>query len=501
MKRAVVIGSGFGGISAAAFLARDGFDVTVLEKNAWVGGRARSLEEQGYRFDMGPSWYWMPEEHDRWFTQFGVRREDYYRIHRVDPAYRAYFGESTPGETETVVDMPADITEARKVFERYQAGGAGNLDRYLADCRRKYEFAMGEFIYKNFYSITDFINGAAIRNLPLLNITRSYGGRVKQFFRHPYLRKMLEFPVVFLGSDPRSTPAMYTLMNHIDFNLGTWYPDGGFTTVVKAMQQVAEGNGARFLFGHEVTATTITNASVRSVVARTDAGEEVSFPADVVVANADYPWVETHLLPEEYRSIAPPRWDRAKLAPAVLNFYLGFDRKLDEFAHHTFFFDADWDDHFDAVYTNPRWIDRPLFYLHVPSRTDRSCAPETGEAVFLLVPIAPGLEDTPERRAYYLEHALDRIRDRTGKDLRENLVYKAEMSINDFVRDYNAYKGNGFGLGHTLFQTAWFRIPNKSKKLRNLYYAGQFTVPGTGTTMSMISGEVAAMRIRKEGAA
>ncbi len=505
MKRAIVIGSGFGGLSSAAFLARDGYDVTVLEKNSWVGGRARVLERDGYRFDMGPSWYWMPDQHDRWFEQFNVSRKDFYAIHRVDPSYRAYFGDVVPGEARNVVDVPADRSGAHAVFERYEAGAADALDAFLDDCRRKYDFAMNSFIYKNYYTIFDFLNTTAIANLPLLNVLQSYGGRVRRSFQHPYLRRMLEFPVVFLGSSPKKTPAMYTLMSHIDFDLGTWYPEGGFGAVVRAMQQVAETQGATFHFNQEVVAIEVEQARsgrrpgrATGVRVRTATGGEERIEADIVVANADYPHVETSLLPAEYQSISEKKWKRAALAPAVLNFYLGFDRRLDEFAHHTFFFDSDWETHFDAVYANPRWIDDPLFYLHVPSKTDPSAAPADHEAVFLLIPIAPGLSDSPERRQVYLDHALTRMEQRTGRNLRRHLVFQESMSLTDFSRDYNAFMGNAFGLGQTLFQTAWFRAANRSRKVGNLYYAGQYTVPGTGTTMSMISGEVAADRIRHD---
>jgi phytoene desaturase len=495
-QRAVVIGSGFGGLSAAAHLARRGFAVTVLEKNGWVGGRARELERDGFRFDMGPSWYWMPDEHDRWFRQFGVDRRDYYAIHRVDPSYRCYFGDVAPGEYRNVVDLPADREAAKAVFERYERGAGDTLEKYLDDCARKYEFAMNSFIYKNYYSIFDFVNRAVLTHLPMLNILQSYGGRVARRFRHPYLRRMLEFPVVFLGSDPKRTPAMYTLMNHIDFNLGTWYPDGGFGAVVRAMQRVAEAQGAVFHFNQEAVRIELDDARrVRAVVTRDAAGAEQRHEADVVIANADYHHVERDLLPEEARSISQRRWRRAALAPAVLNFYLGFDRPLDEFKHHTFFFDSDWDEHFDAVYRNPRWIDDPLFYLHVPSRTDPSCAPPGQEAAFVLIPIAPGLPDSSERRQVYLDRALTRMEERTGKPLRRHLVFTESMSVSDFSADYNAFRGNAFGLGQTLFQTAWFRHANRSKKVPNLYFAGQYTVPGTGTTMSMISGEVATERI------
>jgi phytoene desaturase len=498
MKRAVVIGSGFGGLSAAAHLARDGYAVTVLEKNSWVGGRARDLEREGFRFDMGPSWYWMPGEHDRWFETFGMPREQFFDVHRVDPSYRVYFGDTLPGETRNVVDVPADRAGARAVFEQYEHGAGKALDRYLGDCERKYEIAMRSFIYRNFYTIFDFINWTAIRNMTRLNLLQNYAGRIRSHFRHPYLQKILEFPVVFLGSRATRTPAVYTLMNHIDFELGTWYPDGGFSAVVRAMQKVAEAQGVTFRFNHEVTSISVHKGIATGVTVQTGSATPETYeePADVIVANADYPYVEQTLLPPAYQSISSRRWDRAALAPAVLNYYLGFNRPLDEFAHHTFFFDAPWDQHFDAVYDNPRWIDDPLFYLHVPSRTDPTCAPAGHEAVFLLIPVAPGLEDTDERRRWYLEQALDRIEARTGRSLRENLVFQESMSLRDFERDYHAYKGNAFGLGQTLFQTAWFRMPNRSKKVSNLYFAGQYTVPGTGTTMSMISGAVTAERIR-----
>lgn len=271
------------------------------------------------------------------------------------------------------------------------------------------------------------------------------------------------------------------------------------------MQQVAEAQGATFRFNQEVVAIEVEKSrggrrpgQATGVRVRDASGAEERIEADIVVANADYPHVENTLLPREYQSIGEKKWKRAALAPAVLNFYLGFDRQLDEFAHHTFFFDSDWETHFDAVYANPRWIDDPLFYLHVPSKTDSAAAPQGHEAVFLLIPIAPGLPDSSERRQVYLDHALTRMEQRTGRNLRRHLVFQESMSLSDFSTDYNAYRGNAFGLGQTLFQTAWFRAANRSRKVGNLYYAGQYTVPGTGTTMSMISGEVVADRIRHD---
>ncbi len=497
MKKAVVIGAGFGGLSAAGYLARAGYAVTVVEKNGWVGGRARVLERDGFRFDMGPSWYWMPEEHDRWFRDMGRERKEYYEIRRVDPSYKVFFGDSEPRERDNVVTVPADLEKAKALFEHYEAGAGKRLGEYLESCRRKYDLAMTNYIYKNYNSLFDFVSPTTIRNLATLNIATSYKGMIRKYFRHPYLRKILEFPVVFLGSSARKTPAVYTLMNYIDFILGTWYPTGGFGRVVEAMMEVDAALGAEFRFSTAVRSLDLEGNKVTGVVCE---GREGAYrlEADVVVANADYHHVEQELLPESHRSFSAASWERRSLAPGVLNYYIGLNRKLENFAHHVFFFDSDWDRHFRAVYEKPGWLEKPLFYAHVPSITDPSCAPEGKEALFVLVPVAPGLDDTPEIRERYREDVLDRIEALTGESIKDHIEFVESYSLNDFERDYNAYKGNAFGLGQTLFQTAYFRTANHSKKVENLYFAGHYTVPGTGTTMSTISGKVASMRVQEE---
>ncbi|MFP4643177.1 MAG: phytoene desaturase family protein [Spirochaetales bacterium] len=496
-KRVVVIGAGFGGISAAAYLAQAGYDVTVYEKNNWVGGRARVLDRDGFRFDMGPSWYWMPDEHDRWFSDMGARREDYYAIHRVDPSYKVYYGESLPSEKRNEVTIPADFEAAKAVFESYERGAGDKLEAFIEQAKRKYEFAMSGFIYRNFDSLLDMANGAVVKNLRRLNLFTTYRGLIERYFTHPYLKKILEFPVVFLGSFAAKTPAVYTLMNYIDFGLGTWYPEGGFGKVVESMQKVAESHGAKFVFNTEVTAINSAGGRASTLSVRGDCDED-DVHADAVVANADYPFVENYLLESGSRSLPIKSWSKKTFAPAVLNYYVGFNRKLPSLAHHTFFFDADWDDHFDAVYGDRRWPKDPLFYVHIPSITDPSCAPDGHEAMFILIPCALGLDDSDELRERYFNIVLERMEKLTGESLRDSIVFRETMSIREFKSDYNAHEGTAFGLGQTLFQTAWFRPMNKSKKLSNLYYAGHYTVPGTGTTMSMISGKLAAMRIGDE---
>jgi phytoene desaturase len=496
-KRVVVIGAGFGGISAAAYLAQAGYEVTVYEKNSWVGGRARVLKRDGFQMDMGPSWYWMPEEHDRWFTDMGVRREDYYAIHRVDPSYKVYYGQSLEGEGRNEVTVPADFEEAKKVFESYEPGAGKKLEKFVEQARKKYEFAMSGFIYRNFTSLLDMVNGTLVKNLLRLNLFTSYRRLIRRYFKHPYLQKILEFPVVFLGSYAAKTPAVYTLMNYIDFGLGTWYPEGGFGRVVRAMQEVAESKGVKFVFDAEVTDIRGADGQAKSVSVWTGDTED-EIPADIIVANADYVHVENKLLQQQDRSMPLEKWKNRTFAPAVLNYYVGFNRKLPEFEHHTFFFDTDWNDHFDAVYGNRRWPKDPLFYLHIPSKTDPNCAPEGQEAMFILVPSAIGLDDDDELRERYFNRVIQRMEELTGENYRDAIVFRETMSIREFKRDYNAHEGTAFGLGQTLFQTAYFRPMNRSKKLSNLYYSGHYTVPGTGTTMSMISGKIAAMRIAEE---
>lgn len=497
MKQAVVIGSGFGGLSAAGYLAREGYGVTVVEKNSWVGGRARVLERDGFRFDMGPSWYWMPGEHDKWFRDMGVERSDYYDLRRVDPSYKVYYGDSEPGERDNVVTIPANLEEAKRIFERYETGAGERLEEYLEECRQKYDLAMATYIYKNYDTLFDFINAKTMRNLGTLNIARSYKGMIKKYFKHPYLRKILEFPVVFLGSSARKTPAIYTLMNYIDFILGTWYPTGGFGRVVEAMMDVDRALGVEFRFNRPVTRLEVENGRVTRVICESAEGEE-ALPADVVVANADYHHVEQDLLPPESRSFSTASWNRRSLAPGVLNFYVGLNKKFHSFGHHTFFFDSDWDTHFRAVYEKPDWLEKPLFYIHAPSISDSTSAPEGKEAVFILVPIAPGLDETEEIRERYFDDVIERIERLTGESFREQIEFVESYSLRDFARDFNAFKGNAFGLGQTLFQTAYFRTANYSRKVSNLYFSGHYTVPGTGTTMSTISGNVVTKRIIQE---
>ena len=490
-----VIGAGFAGLSAASFLAQAGHKVVVIDRLAEVGGRAQVLQRQGFRFDMGPSWYLMPAEHDRWFRALGHRREDYYQLRRLDPNYHIFF-------EDTHYCVPAQAAQLYAFFERIEAGAGKTLQHYLEMCRHRYELAMQHFIYRQYSSPLQMLNRTTLLHLRQLAIFSTYHKVVARNFRHPHLQKILSYPTVFLGSDPRNTPGMYTLMNWVDFGLGSWYPQGGFSRVVQSMRQVAETLGVRFLLQRECVALREEGKHIRALQVQpasseggvlSDHIEEI--PVTAVVAAADYHHVEMQLLAPKVRQHSHRYWKRCRLAPSTCNFYIGLDCRLVQAAHHTFFFDAPWHDHFEAVYRHPHHIDNPLFYLHVPSISDATCAPPGGEALFALIPLAAGLEDTQQIRERYFAIISRRISQHTGCDVQSHLRFVQSYSIKDYQRDFYALRGNAFGLGHTLWQTAAFRPLNRSPRVNNLYYCGQYTIPGAGTTMSMISGELAASQI------
>ncbi len=488
---AVVIGAGIGGISAAAHLARTGASVAVYERLPTEGGRAQVWRKDGYRFDMGPSWYWMPEVHDQWFSTLGYNRADYYGLTRLSPSYRAVFSSGT-------YDVPSDLAQLRELFNTLERGAGARLDDYLERCRQRYEYSMKTFIYRNFDSILDIADPSVIRHIGLVKPWRSYHGEVRRYFRSSEIHRILEYPVVFLGSSPQKTPAVYTLMNWIDFGLGSWYPDGGFGNVLAGMRAVAESLGVRFYFNSECTAIEVANGKATGVeICSVPGGKALGRVGcrGGVIANADYHFVEQTLLAPRYRSYSGRYWGRRRLSPSVVNFYLGLDTVIPDLQHHTFFFDSDWDGHFASVYRHKRHIRDPLFYIHAPGCTDPGAAPVGGSALFVLIPIAAGIQDSLDIRGGYFDAVCRRIQGHTGCDIRKHIVVERSYSISDFERDYNAYRGNAFGLGHTLLQTASFRPRNYSTRVDGLYYCGHFTTPGTGTTMSMLSGELAVQRL------
>ena len=482
MKDVIVIGSGFAGIASACYLAQAGKKVIVLEKNESVGGRASFFKAEGFSFDMGPSWYWMPDVFEKFFGDFGKKPSDYYELVRLDPGYKIFYGKNDEFE------VPASSKELGQMFEQLEPGAAAQFDRFLEDAKYKYERGINDLVNKPSLSALEFADPKLLKDLFALDLLSSIEGIVAKYFKHPKIRKILEFPSYFLGATPNKIPALYSLMNFADLQLGTWYPMGGMCEIIQGMKAVAEELGVEFITDTEVNGMDIVEGIITTV--QTSKG---IFQAKSVVAAADYNFVEQNLLPKSYRQYDEAYWDKQVLAPSSLIFYLGFNKRIENLRHHNLFFDRDFAAFGEDIYENPKWPEEPLFYACVPSKTDDSVAPAGCENVFLLMPVAPDLDGNEAIYDRYLKMMLSRISDYTGVDLKEeDIIYKRAFAHQDFKDRYHAYKGNAYGLANTLMQTAIFKPKMMNKKIKNLVYAGQLTVPGPGVPPSLISGKLAA---------
>ncbi|MEN9730354.1 MAG: Diapolycopene oxygenase [Bacteroidota bacterium] len=484
-KKVIVIGAGFSGLSTATELADKGYEVMIVEKNEQAGGRARVFKEQGFTFDMGPSWYWMPDIFDDYFARFGKKTSDYYTLKRLDPSYSVILSD------EEVVDMPADYDALRKLFESIEPGAANALDRFLEQAAYKYKVGIQEFVWKPSVKITEFLSLRILVDALRMDVFSSFYSHVRKFFKSDTLLKLMEFPILFLGAISQNTPAMYSLMNYAEIKLGTWYPMGGMHLIVKGMVDLALSKGVQIEYLAEVNGFAIEGGKVKGV--KTSKGV---FEADAVVASADYHHVET-LLGEAHRNYDEAYWDKRVMAPSSLLFYLGINKRLPRLKHHNLFFDRDFSIHSHEIYTDPSWPSDPLFYASAPSVTDPSVAPEGCENLFLLIPVAPNLEDTEAVREQYFEQLMDRLEQYCGVSIRDAIVYKRSYAHQDFIGDYHAFKGNAYGLANTLMQTAILKPSLKNRHLSNMFYTGQLTVPGPGVPPSLISGIVVAKEVDK----
>lgn len=487
-RKIIVIGSGFAGLSAATHLAAKGHEVKILEKNDRPGGRARSFFSEGYTFDMGPSWYWMPDVFEHYFSAFGKKVSDYYQLRRLDPSYQVFFGQND------LMPVPAELEKTFNLFEKVEAGAGDRLRQFMSESAYKYQVGIQDLVYKPGNSLLEFADARVIKGMFQLDLLKSIRTYVHKNFKNPKLRQLMEFPILFLGGTPANTPALYSLMNYADMALGTWYPMGGMHKIVEAMVSLAEEKGVEILCNQEVERIEVIGQSATAVHTA-----EGRFDADVVVAGADYHHVEQQLLPEKYRKYDEKYWESRKMAPSSLLFYVGINKKLKNLLHHNLFFDEDFDRHAKEIYTSPQWPSKPLFYVSVTSKTDSTVAPEGCENLFLLMPVAPGLaEDGEEIRERYYHLMMDRLEKLTEQDIRSHVVYKRSYAHSDFISDYHAFKGNAYGLANTLKQTAILKPSLRSKKVSNLYYTGQLTVPGPGVPPALISGEVVANEVAKD---
>ena len=480
MKHITIIGSGFAGLSAAAYMAKEGHQVTVIEKNEQAGGRARSFESAGFTFDMGPSWYWMPDIFESFFKDFGKQPNDFYQLIRLDPSYQVLW-------EDLQLPLPANFTELKAVFESLEKGAGNQLELFLKEAAYKYEVGIHKFVEKPGLSITEFFTLDVAKSVFKIDLLTSIHTHVRKYFCNPKLIQIAEFPILFLGALPKNTPALYSLMNYADMKLGTWYPMGGMTELVKGMQQLAMNLGVQFKFNESVLSFEYQNKSISKI--RTDKN---TYPTDAVIAACDYHHIETAVLASTYRNYTDDYWEKRKMAPSSILMYLGINKKLKNILHHNLLFDAPFDQHAQELYTQPQWPSDPLMYVNCTSASDPSVAPEGNENLMVLIPTAPGLIDTEEIKDAYFKKAMAKLEKHFGEDIESHIVYKRIYAAKNFIADYHAFKGNAYGLANTLDQTAILKPSIKNKHLHNLIYAGQLTVPGPGVPPAIISGKLAA---------
>jgi phytoene desaturase len=485
-KHIIVIGAGFAGLASACVLAKEGYKVTVLEKNDQPGGRARVWEKDGFKFDMGPSWYWMPDVFENFFALFGKKPSDFYELKRLDPGYRVYYGK------DDVLDVPAEMGELEKIFEGIEPGSSGGLRTFLQQAAYKYKVGMGEYVFRPSHSLGEFIDLNLIMKSMSMQLLTSMSSHVRKYFKNPKLVKLLEFPVLFLGATPKDTPAMYSMMNYADLALGTWYPLSGMNEIVKAMVSVAESYGVDIRLNTEVTKIEVIDKQVSNI--KTNAG---TYTADFVIAGADYEHIDQEILDKPDRNYSEKYWDTRTMSPSSLLFYIGTDKKVEGIQHHNLFFDEDFELHAKEIYKDPKWPSKPLFYVCCTTKTDPDGAPEGGENLFFLMPIAPGLTDDDATREKYFEIMINRFEHITGQRIRDNIVVKRSYALKDFKADYHSFKGNAYGLANTLAQTAFFKPSMRAKHIKNMLYTGQLTVPGPGVPPALISGQIAALEAMK----
>ena len=485
-KRVIVIGSGLAGMASATYLAKAGYEVKVIEKNQTYGGRLQTYKEKGFTFDLGPSWYWMPDLFESFFSDFDKKVSDYYSLTRLDPGYRVYF------EDSEFFDVPENYEKLKNNLEKIEPGASKSLDNFLKDAKKKYEIAVKKFIYKPSLSPFEYMRVDLIKHLGRLAIFKPISKHIREFFTDKRIIQMLEFPGLLLGAKPSKTPALYSLMNYADIKLGTWYPSGGIRSVASAVHSLAVEQGVEFVFDEPIKKIHKNNDSTLEVRSHNN-----SYCSEIVIANADYEHVESNLIEKKYCNYSTSYWEKRTMSPSALLFYLGVNIKID-IPHHCLFFDTNFDDHVEDIYDNPKWPESPLFYVSCTSKTDSTVAPPDSEALFILIPVAPGLTEKSISRDFYLEQILDRLEKNIGQNIRNNIVVSKSYAHEEFISDFNSFKGNAYGLANTLFQTAFLKPRIKNKKLKGLYYTGQLTVPGPGMPPALVSGKIVSEQIIKE---
>lgn len=485
-KKIAIIGSGFSGLSAACYLSKLGYDVTVFEKNEEVGGRARMFEADGFKFDMGPSWYWMPDVFENFFQDFNKSTSNYYILDQLNPGFQVVFTQ------DDTIQIDAEFSDIVSKFESIEKGAGKNLEKFIDNAEYKYKISMTDLVFKPSHSFIEFIQWDIIKQVFKTNLFSPLSREVRRLFKDKRLIQIMEFPVIFLGAMADKIPALYSIMNYSALKQGTFYPQGGMIKIVEGMEKLALELGVKIYTEAAVQKIVVKNSLAYGVVV-----EDKIREFDAIISAADYHHTETKLLYEKYRNYDESYWEKKIFAPTSILFYLGINKKIGKLIHHNLFFDTDFKAHADAIYTNPKWIENPLFYVCVPSKSDKTVAPENFENIFILIPSAIQLVEDENQINTYFENVISRLESYCGESIKEHIVYRKNFSREDFIQEYNSFKGNAYGLANTLLQTAFLKPKIQNKKIKNLMYTGQLTVPGPGVPPSLISGKIVATEMHK----
>ncbi|WP_106814631.1 phytoene desaturase family protein [Microbacterium timonense] len=500
-RRAVVIGGGIAGLATAALLSAEGWSTTLFEARDEIGGRAGSWRHGAFRFDTGPSWYLMPEVFDHFFRLLGTTADEELDLVPLDPAYRVY---SDPATGLDPLDVRSGREAATALFESVEPGAGARLDAYLDSAAEAYDLAVTRFLYDTYETTSGLRDPALLRRMPRLAplLTRSLARHVERRFTDPRLRKILEYPAVFLGGSPYGVPSLYHLMSHLDLGDRVLYPRGGFTEVIAAVARVAEASGVTIRTGAAVASITASDGAATGV----ELADGRRVAADLVVSGADLHRTETQLLAPQLQTYPESWWRSRTPSPGALLLMLGVEGSLPQLAHHTLLFTRDWRGNFDDIFgRRPRIPDPASLYVCRPSATDSTVAPPGHENLFVLVPVPAdpslgrgGVDGSGDPA---VEAAADRviaqIADWCGiPDLADRVVARRTVAPGDFADEFGAWRGNALGLAHTLRQSALFRPRNASRKVAGLAYAGASTLPGIGLPMCLISAELVVKRLR-----
>lgn len=484
----VVIGAGISGLAAATLMAKDGHTVTILEKNNTIGGRARIFKEKGFTFDMGPSWYMMPEVFERFFNQCGSSVKAHYKLKQLEPKYTALW------EDGTAVTVKDEQNKNWAFFEKIEPGSSTKVQKLLSKTTQAYSIAT-KLLYipiTNLASLfTIQIIQEGLKLLFLYNQFESYHRFIARYVNSTKLQQLLEFHTVFLGGTPKNTPALYSLLTAADWSKKIWYPMGGMGQIILGLKNLAKKNKVTIKTNSEVRAIIVKNGRATAV----ELVNNSKIECDLIINSSDYAHSDQNIVPTKYREYSKKYWQTRTYTVSTLLLYLGLDSKIPQLSHHTFYFQNDWNEHLNQTFIKKELPKNPCYYICTPSKSDPTVAPKGMENLFVLIPI--GVDNPDASHKKYVDHVISHIEKTLKTPLKKHILVKKVYAQKDFALDYNAYKGNAFGIAHTLDQSIFLRPRMRSKKITNLWFTGHYTQPGVGMPMAVISAQLVHQLITK----